>query len=144
MKTNNSLLSTTHCRSFLALLPRHAHWCFYPGLLLVSLITNALEPLPAETHMLNLIEAHAGRLRSELVPNEVLLFAARKKAEDMAAREYFSHQDPDGFGMNFTISMAGYEHSYSTARSANNIESIGARHQNGLSGQAAANIVFNA
>ena len=104
----------------------------------------ALDPLPAESHMLSLIENHANQVRTDFVLNEVLLFAARKKAEDMAAREYFRHQDPDGFGMNFTVAMAGYRHQYSNTRSSNNIESIGARHQNGLSGESAAGIVFDA
>lgn len=143
MKTNAIPSPSTDCRHTRPVL-RPGLWCIYSGLFLVSSIVHALEPLPAETHMLNLIEGHDGQQRDKIVLNEVLLFAARQKAEDMAAREYFNHQDPDGFGMNFTLSMAGYAHAYSTARSANNIESIGARHQNGLSGQAAADIVFNA
>lgn len=143
MIRNNTPLHSTRCRNILPALSLGL-WGIYWGLFLVSSVVYALEPLPAETYMLDLIEAHEGQLRTAFTRNEVLLFAARKKAEDMAAREYFSHQDPDGFGMNFTISMAGYGHSYSTARSSNNIESIGVRHQNGLSGQAAAEIVFNA
>jgi len=143
MKINNALFPFVRCRKLPTVVSLF-HWVVFSGVFLVSSIACALEPLPGETHMLDLIEAHEGQQRTELVPNEVLLFAARKKAEDMAAREYFSHQDPDGFGMNFTIAMAGYQHPYSNARSSNNIESIGARHQNGLFGQAAADIVFNA
>lgn len=124
--------------------PHTTFWGMIICLLLSSPRTIALDTLPAETYMLNLIESHADQQRLEMISNKVLLFAARKKAEDMAARAYFSHQDPDGFGMNFTIAMAGYRHPYSNARSSNNIESIGARHQNGLSGEAAADIVFNA
>jgi hypothetical protein len=143
MKTYNALFPFVRCRKLPPVMSL-AHWGIFSGVFLVASMAYALDPLPAETYMLDLIEAHEGQLRSEFVRNDVLLFAARKKAEDMAAREYFSHQDPDGFGMNFTISMAGYGHNYSKARSANNIESIGARHQNGLSGQVAADIVFNA
>jgi uncharacterized protein YkwD len=40
--------------------------------------------------------------------NEKLASAAEKKAMDMAARNYFGHIDPDGYGMNYHIFQSGY------------------------------------
>jgi hypothetical protein len=141
----------TPCQSTFFLINQHSSQIvrqivLLESLLLIGMIQQALalDMLPAESHMLQLLESHNDQQRTEFIPNDVLLFAARKKAEDMAAREYFSHQDPDGFGMNYTLAMAGFRHSYSKTRSSNNMESIGVRHQNGLSGESAADIVFNA
>jgi uncharacterized protein YkwD len=40
--------------------------------------------------------------------NDLLAQAAEKKALDMAKRGYFSHTDPEGYGMNYHIHKAGY------------------------------------
>ena len=40
--------------------------------------------------------------------NKALAKAAQAKAEDMAARNYYEHTDPDGYGMNIKIVEAGY------------------------------------
>ncbi len=40
--------------------------------------------------------------------NKALAKAAQAKAEDMAARNYYDHTDPDGYGMNIKIVEAGY------------------------------------
>jgi hypothetical protein len=40
--------------------------------------------------------------------NDTLAKAAEEKALDMARRRYFSHVDPDGYGMNYRIHQAGY------------------------------------
>ena len=47
--------------------------------------------------------------RPALKWNEALIKAAQAKAEDMATRNYFSHVDPDGNGMNIKINAAGYK-----------------------------------
>ena len=47
--------------------------------------------------------------RPALQWNESLIRAAQAKAEDMAARNYFAHVDPEGNGMNVKIDAAGYK-----------------------------------
>lgn len=46
--------------------------------------------------------------RPALVWNETLAKVAKEKADDMAARNYFAHVNPEGYGMNFFINKAGY------------------------------------
>lgn len=41
--------------------------------------------------------------------NEALAKVAQRKAEDMVARNYFSHTDPDGYGINYYINKEGYK-----------------------------------
>lgn len=43
-----------------------------------------------------------------LVWNDTLARVAETKALDMANRNYFSHVDPDGYGMNHYINKAGF------------------------------------
>jgi len=47
-------------------------------------------------------------VRDKLAWNENLAEAAERKALDMADRDYFSHTDPEGYGMNYWIQKAGY------------------------------------
>jgi uncharacterized protein YkwD len=47
--------------------------------------------------------------RQALQWSDILARVAEEKALDMAEREYFSHVDPDGNGINFLIKQAGYE-----------------------------------
>jgi uncharacterized protein YkwD len=49
------------------------------------------------------------KARSALNWNRQLAGAAEKKALDMAARDYFGHTDPEGYGMNYMIFRAGYK-----------------------------------
>ena len=110
---------------------------------LLPLAVTAFEELPEEHYMAEKIRQHAEQGRSAFEHQEVLNFIARKKAEDMAKRQFFSHIDPDGYGPNFAAYHAGYDiPNFSPA--SNTIESIGVRHQNGLSGQQAADIIFAA
>lgn len=46
--------------------------------------------------------------RPALVWNETLAKVAKEKADDMAARNYFAHVNPEGYGMNYFINKAGY------------------------------------
>ncbi len=65
----------------------------------------------------------AGRMRLD----PILTAVARSRAQDMAARRYFSHVNPDGFGPNALVRAAGYALPASWhGRSENFIESIGA------------------
>ncbi len=60
--------------------------------------------------------------------------AAEKKALDMAKRDYFDHVDPDGYGMNYWISKAGYTlpEEWLKKKSYNNFESIQAGLSSGI------------
>jgi uncharacterized protein YkwD len=49
------------------------------------------------------------KTRQALEWNDILARVAEEKAFDMAEREYFSHVDPDGNGINILIKQAGYE-----------------------------------
>ena len=66
--------------------------------------------------------------------NENLAKAAQAKAEDMAANNYFSHTDLQGYGMNIKINEAGYtlESSWYSDVSANYFENISAGIGTGL------------
>src|SRR4051812_35933701 len=68
-----------------------------------------------------------------LVWNNELAKAAEAKALDMAARNYFAHVDPEGFGMNYHINKSGYQliPAFLKNKSANNFESIGYGPKNG-------------
>ena len=41
--------------------------------------------------------------------NDTLARVAEEKAKDMAARNYFDHVDPNGFGINYYINKSGYK-----------------------------------
>ena len=109
---------------------------------MVILDNAATTPSPSEVAMAELVFNHPDQGREVFVHNEVLNFLARRKAQDMADRAYFSHTDPGGFAQNFIARAADYYHPYMTSRCANSIESISARHQNGISEAQAAGIVF--
>ena len=116
-----------------------------PILLLVAMRTTwsaSFEVLPAESLMADLVINHEAQERSELGYQELLNFVAREKAKDMAERAFFSHIDPDGYGPNFAVHQAGYALDFGSSPRANTIESIGARHQNRLKAERAAEIVF--
>lgn len=49
---------------------------------------------------------------SELAVNPVLEKAAQMKADDMAAKSYFSHDTPDGKTPWYWLEQAGYKYSY--------------------------------
>jgi uncharacterized protein YkwD len=80
-----------------------------------------------------------GQQRDALTCNPMLAQVARERAADMANRNYFSHTNPDGYGPNYLVQVAGYElpDYYSQTKNANNVESIGA-------GQITANDVWAA
>ncbi len=97
-----------------------------------------LPALPAEAGGLprNQRESAIGKLvkddplqaRKKMVHDERLHLVARRRALDMAKRDYFSHTDPDGIGPNKVARLAGYRlpYFYSKKRDANNIESVAA------------------
>lgn len=69
-----------------------------------------------------------------LVWNDTLAAVAEHKALDMATRNYFGHVDPEGHGMNYFISKAGYklEKEWVKRGSENYFESIDAGANDGI------------
>jgi uncharacterized protein YkwD len=69
-----------------------------------------------------------GQQRDALTCKPMLAQVARERAADMANRNYFSHTNPDGYGPNYLVQIAGYPLPayYSQTKQANNVESIGA------------------
>ncbi|MEK7662077.1 MAG: CAP domain-containing protein [Patescibacteria group bacterium] len=57
-------------------------------------------------------EVRAENYAPALAENSLLSAAAKKKAEDMAARGYFSHTDPDGKLPWYWLNSVGYKYSY--------------------------------
>ncbi|MFQ4139683.1 CAP domain-containing protein [Nodosilinea sp. PGN35] len=66
------------------------------------------------------------RAQPALRVNPVLTQVARSRSEDMGARGYFSHVDPEGIGPNLKVSQAGYPlpSSFLRDRSSNFVESL--------------------
>ena len=64
--------------------------------------------------------------RPPLAVNKELTSSARFRAEDLSARNYFSHVDPDGIGPNWHALESGYAlgRQYARDKKANNIESL--------------------
>jgi len=81
-----------------------------------------------ETAVANYAMNHPDQGRTVMQCDSTLAQVARAKAEDMAARCYFGHVDPDGIGPNYKTRAAGYDLPtwYSTSIEGNNIESIAA------------------
>ena len=72
--------------------------------------------------------------RQTLVWNDILQKVAEDKAYDMASRDYFSHQTPEGYGINYFMNKAGYTMPSEWLKdpSANNFESIAAAYKTGV------------
>ncbi|MGC6433698.1 MAG: CAP domain-containing protein [Crocinitomicaceae bacterium] len=64
----------------------------------------------------------------KLIWNDTLAKVAEQKAFDMANKNYFSHVDPSGYGINYYINKSGYElnPSWVKDKKANYFESISA------------------
>lgn len=64
--------------------------------------------------------------KTALTWNERLAKVAETKALDMANRKYFSHVDPEGYGMNYYINKGGYKlhKDWLRYKSSNNFESL--------------------
>jgi uncharacterized protein YkwD len=66
--------------------------------------------------------------------NDTLAKIAEAKAYDMAKRNYMSHVDPDGYGMNYYIKKGGYklQPKWTVEKSANYFESLAANTFTGI------------
>ncbi len=84
------------------------------GLVTAALLVAAPPTISAEEGLHNsrmLVRINVHRLRFGLVPLTIdsrLAAAARAHAADMATRDYFSHNGPDGSGFQQRITRAGY------------------------------------
>lgn len=101
----------------------------------ILVLIAAVTPVAAQIHRLSTdeatlfkrISASSGQRREAVKLDPILCIVARKRATDMANRNYFSHTNPDGQGANYLVLRASYTlpSYYDRSRSGNNIESIG-------------------
>lgn len=110
-------------------------WSFYRsafhlGLLLVvgSPSLDAITANSVEVEIANLARNHPQQQRAAMIYDPVLNLVARAKAIDLATRSYFAHTDPDGYGPNKAVELAGYKLPgwWGSAKDANYIESLSA------------------
>ncbi|MBD3383869.1 CAP domain-containing protein [candidate division KSB1 bacterium] len=125
---------------------------------LTLLLLNAFFDQPGETNLsfekarkafdyLNRIRQHPDSIsddvgvdlsyvepRHRLVWNDTLAAVAEAKALDMAKRNYFDHQTPEGYGINIQIHLAGYRlpKDWIKDESSNYFESLGAGYRDGI------------
>jgi uncharacterized protein YkwD len=83
---------------------------------------------PYELALLTAIIDSPLQERPVLRRNDILMSVAQRRVNDMIARQYFAHTDPDGYGPNHHARQAGFALPayYSTKIDANNIESLAA------------------
>lgn len=80
-----------------------------------------------EQALIDLIRTSPEQGRPAFTCNPLLQKAARNQSQDMAARDYCTTIDPDGYGPNHRVRSAGYvlpKH-YSTSQDANNVQTVG-------------------
>jgi len=103
-------------------------WIYYRVAYQSFLYLNKFRANPSE--MASKIDLDLGDVQAsrQLIWDPILAKAATEKAIDMATHNYFSHVDPDGKGMNYYVSQAGYRLPVSWVEDAkkNYIESIAA------------------
>jgi hypothetical protein len=88
--------------------------------------SDACQLSPAEARIVELMQTHPEQMRPGLTCDPILATVARERAQDMATRGYFGHVNPDGYGPNCLVIMAGYPLPawYAPCPDGNNIESI--------------------
>jgi hypothetical protein len=89
---------------------------------------SAVTLLPQEQAIANDLVTNPDQGRPYMVLDPVIVAVARARAKDMAARNYFSHVNPDGVAANYLLRQAGYQLPawWGTDPSANYVESIAA------------------
>lgn len=87
---------------------------------------GGITPNAFEQEIALLVTSHPQQGRATMVYDPTLNLAARAKAMDLGTRRYYAHVDPDGYGPNKAIQLAGYQlpASYLTANNKNNTESL--------------------
>ena len=83
-------------------------------------------PNAVEIEIANLAINHPDQARPTMVYDPILNLVARTKALDLARRAYFAHVDPDGYGPNKAVQLAGYGLPawWGNGLDSNNIESL--------------------
>lgn len=97
------------------------------------------QPNPQEQQIAYLLINDPEQNHPSLTCNPILEQVAGERAQDMINRDYFSHVNPDGYGPNYLVELAGYvlPDWYSGEPEANNIESIAGGYSNASSAWAA-------
>lgn len=82
------------------------------------------QPAPEEQAIADRMLTHPDQARPTLRCHPILERVARERALDMAVRGYESHVNPDGYGPNYLVRLAGYPlaSSYASYPTANSIE----------------------
>ena len=98
-------------------------WVIWLG----TLSLRGITPNAVEIQIANLAINHPDQARPTMVYDPFLNLVARTKALDLARRGYFAHVDPDGYGPNKAVQLAGYGLPgwWGDALDSNYIESIG-------------------
>lgn len=73
-----------------------------------TLSLRGITPNAVEIQIASLAINHANQARPTMVYDPLLNLVARTKALDLARRGYFAHVDPDGYGPNKAVQLAGY------------------------------------
>ena len=94
-----------------------------PGAALAAYVLSSQEALIAD-YMVH----DANQMRPSMQLDPILARVARERAEDMAARNYFDHTNPDGYAANALVQQAGYVLPgwWGTGAATNYIESLAA------------------
>lgn len=87
---------------------------------------KGITPNAFELEISLLITSHPQQGRAVMVYDPTLSMMARAKATDLGTRRYFAHVDPDGYGPNKAIQLAGYQLPaiYLSTINQNNVESL--------------------
>jgi uncharacterized protein YkwD len=95
--------------------------------------TREMVATAREREVAALLTGDRGQQRPHLAWNPILAKVARARAEDMAARGYFAHVNPDGVGPNTLVERAGYHlpEQYDHRLAGNNIESAAEGYRSG-------------
>lgn len=95
-------------------------------------IARGIEPNSVEIEIATLARQHPAQARSSMVYDPRLNVVARAKAMDLGRRAYFAHVDPDGYGPNKAVELAGFTLPdwWGDALNANYVESIAGGYAN--------------
>lgn len=80
----------------------------------------------SEISFAKLLKEHPRQQRKTLELHVVLARIAQTRSDDMAARNYISHTNPDGYGPDWLVEQAGFLFPYRVSKTGNTIESINA------------------
>jgi hypothetical protein len=108
----------------------------------VSTPLQAITPNAVELELAGLIRDHEEQRRTEMIYDNILNMVARAKALDMARRNFTGHVDPDGYGPDKSVQLAGYPLPgwYAFDENPNDDNAI----ESNAAGQTSAAAVFNA